>query len=88
MEIYLKRIKEFANSLDEEVFSSIEKSYLFKKLSKGSFLLKPGQICDGHFMIDKGIARMYYLHEGKEITTTIYFEGSVAISLDSYLLQK
>lgn len=88
MKTYLKRIKDFASRLDNEVLSSIEKSYEFKKFSKGSFLLKPGQICDGHYMIDKGIARMYYLHNGKEITTSIYFEGNVAISLDSYILQK
>lgn len=88
METYLKRIKDFASRLDNKVFTSIEEAYVFKKFAKGSFLLKPGQICDGHYMIDKGIARMYYLHNGKEITTDIHFSEDVAISLDSYILQK
>ena len=88
MNPYLQKIKNFAEHLSDEVRESIERTYSHKKYTKGEFLLKPGQVCDGHFMIDKGIARMYSLHDGKEITTAIYFEGGVAISFDSYILQK
>lgn len=88
METYLIRIKNFTSNLSEEAFSAIKAAFVRKSYSKGAYLLKPGQICDGHFIIDKGIARKYYLHGDKEITSNIYFEGSVAISLDSYILQK
>lgn len=73
--------------MDGEVHAEIEKAYVDCTFKKGTFLLKPGQVCTGHYMITEGIARKYFKCKEKEITSSIYFEGSVAISLDSYILQ-
>ncbi|KAA2217222.1 Crp/Fnr family transcriptional regulator [Maribacter flavus] len=59
-----------------------------KKFTKGSCLLKPGQICTSHILVKKGIARKFYKHNDKEITTEIYFHDDVAVSLDSYIMRK
>lgn len=87
MESYIKRIKEFANNLDVEILSELEKIYVSKKFIKGAHLLKPGQICSGHILIENGIARKYFSHKEKEITSEIYFDDDVAISIDSYIMQ-
>ena len=34
------------------------------------------------------MARKYYLNDGKEITTELYFDNDIAVSFDSYCLQK
>ena len=41
-----------------------------------------------HLLNRKGIARKFYKHKDKEITTEIYFHDDVAIALDSYSMQK
>lgn len=88
MNPYIKRIKDASNNLDPEIFREIEKAFVDKSFSKGSYLLRPGQICKSHLLIREGIARKYYKYNDKEVTTEIYFHEDVAISLDSYIMQK
>jgi CRP-like cAMP-binding protein len=88
MNPYIKRIKDLSLKLSPEVLMELEKGFVDKKFSKGSYLLRPGQICNSHFLIKEGIARKFYKHSDKEITTEIYFHDDVAISLDSYIMQK
>ena len=88
MSPYIKRIKDLSNNLDPEISMELEKAFVDKKFSKGSYLLRPGQICTSHLLIRKGIARKFYKHRDKEITTEIYFHDDVAIALDSYIMQK
>lgn len=88
MNPYIKRIKEASRQLDPEVQTEMEAGFVNKRYSKGACLLRPGQTCTAHFLIQEGIARKYYLHQDREITTEIYFHDDVAISLDSYIMQK
>ena len=67
MKPYLQRIKEFANNLDKEIISEIEKISVRRKFKKEAILLQPGQICYGHILIEDGIGRRYYYYHGKEI---------------------
>lgn len=88
MNPYIKRIKDSSNNLDHIILSELEKVFVDKKYAKGSYLLKPGQVCTSHLLIKEGIARKFYHHKNKEITTEIYFHDDVAVSLDSYIMQK
>lgn len=88
MDPYIKRIKDLSSELDFEIQSELESVFFQRQYSKGSYLLKPGQVCTAHILIGEGIARKYYLHGDKEITTEIYFHDDVAVSLDSYIMQK
>jgi CRP-like cAMP-binding protein len=88
MNPYIKRIKDASLRLDPEIFNELEEIFSVKKFKKGSFLLRPGQICTSHILFNEGIARKFYTNKNKEITTEIYFHDDVAISLDSYIMQK
>ncbi len=88
MNPYIKRIKDLSNHLDSQVRTELEGGFVDKKFSKGSYLLRPGQVCTSHFLVRKGILRKFYKHNDKEITSEIYFHDDVAISLDSYIMQK
>jgi CRP-like cAMP-binding protein len=88
MNPYIKRIKEASNKLDLKVLTELQEVFVDKKFSKGAYLLRPGQICTSHLLIKEGIARKYYFNDHKEVTTEIYFHDDVAVSLDSYILQK
>jgi len=88
MNPYIKRIKDLSRNMDPEILTEIEDIFIEQTFSKGSYLLRPGQICTSHLLIKTGIARKFYKHNDKEITTEIYFHDDVAISLDSYIMQK
>ncbi|MEQ8584125.1 MAG: hypothetical protein RIC30_00350 [Marinoscillum sp.] len=88
MNPYIARIKDLSNHLDPQVRSEMEGGFVDKKFSKRSCLLRPGQICTAHLLVKDGIARKYYRHHDKEITTEIYFHDDVAVSLDSYIMRK
>jgi len=87
MNPYIKRIKDSSNQLPLEVLAELEAVFVDKKFSKGSYLLRPGQVCTSHLLIKEGIARKFYTCNDKEITTEIYFHDDVAVSLDSYIMQ-
>lgn len=88
MNPYIQRIKDTSKRLSHQVMAELESGFVDKEFTKGTYLLRPGQICTSHLLIKEGIARKFYLHDDKEITTEIYFHDDVAISLDSYLMQK
>jgi len=88
MNPYIKRIKDLSSQLTPDIRTELEKGFVDERFSKGSYLLRPGQICMAHLLIKEGIARKFYNYKDKEITTEIYFHDDVAISLDSYIMQK
>lgn len=88
MDPYIKRIKDLSNSLDPQTQAELENGFVDKKFPKGSYLLKPGQVCTSHLLVKEGAARKFYKHNDKEITTEVYFHDDVAVSLDSYIMRK
>ncbi len=88
MNSYLGKINDFIARLDAETLSALHAISFERTCKKGDFLLRQDEVCKKSFWLEKGIARKFYLHDGKEITTEIYFEKDIAIALDSYCLQK
>jgi CRP-like cAMP-binding protein len=88
MNSQLEKINNFLESLDAETLGALNAISLKKTIKKGDFLLRQDEVCKKSYWIEKGIARKYYLNEGKEITTELYFENDIAVSFDSYSLQK
>ncbi|MEQ8337307.1 MAG: Crp/Fnr family transcriptional regulator [Cyclobacteriaceae bacterium] len=88
MNPYIKRIKELSKKMDPGILVEVERGFVEKEYAKGSFLLRVGQICSSHFLIQSGVARKFYRHNEKEITTEIYFHDDVAVSLDSYIMKR
>ncbi len=88
MNPYIKRIKDLSNRLDPQILAELEGGFFDKKFSKESYLLRPGQICTSHLLVKEGVARKFYKHNEKEITTEVYFHDDVAVSLDSYIMRK
>jgi CRP-like cAMP-binding protein len=84
----LEKINNFIEKLDKETLSALNELSIEKKFKKGDFLLRQDEICKRSYWIEKGMARKYYLNDGKEITTELYFENDVAVSFDSYCLQQ
>lgn len=58
------------------------------QVRKGTLLLKEGDICDKGFHIVKGMLRVFYLKDGKEITSRFAEEGDACISYWSFYKQE
>ena len=69
--------------LTEEIMEFMSSRTTFKKVSKGKFLLKPGDYCKDYYYIHKGILRSYINYEEREITIWINPEGEITTSIRS-----
>jgi CRP-like cAMP-binding protein len=87
-EIQLKKIDELIQNLDSETLSALENIRELKRYKKGEFLLHQDKLCRYSFWIEQGILRKFYWNDTKEITTELIFEHDIAVSFDSYVLQK
>lgn len=85
---YFHKIERHIDSLGQSAQEALTCSMAKRSYTKGDYLLQHGEVCKSSFLIEKGVARKYYLNEGKEITTELFFENDLAVSLQSYTLQK
>lgn len=54
----------------------------------GDIILKEGQVCNKACLVIKGLARSYYIIEGKDITSRFMDEGFIITSWISYYTQQ
>jgi CRP-like cAMP-binding protein len=47
--------------------------------------LRPGAVCHYLYFIEKGLTRTWYWKDGKEVTDWISVEGTIAVSIISFL---
>ncbi|MFC0182885.1 cAMP-binding domain of CRP or a regulatory subunit of cAMP-dependent protein kinases [Pseudarcicella hirudinis] len=66
------RIQEVLSGLIEEVH-----------LPKKHLLFEQGSICKDLYFIEKGAARIFYVKDGKDVTTSFGFEGRIVSAFDS-----
>ncbi|MCE2895561.1 MAG: Crp/Fnr family transcriptional regulator [Flammeovirgaceae bacterium] len=88
MKDYIDKINLHIENLDDETLISLETISKSKTFSKGEYLLKAGSVCTKSYWMESGIIRKFYRHQEREITTEFYFKDDLAISFDSYTLQK
>ena len=63
----------------------ISNRFKYKKVQKGDFLFRQGDICKDLVFVHKGCLRLYYLKNGVEISVWFAFEGSSAIEIHSFI---
>lgn len=66
----------------------IVKPFLTEKtLEAGEYLLEEGKICRHIAFIEKGLLRLYYLNDGKEVTNCFCKESTITCSYKSLITQ-
>jgi len=70
--------------LDTVTKESIKAFVQIEDLEKGYLLLKEGMVAHRIFFIQKGSARTFYDHNGKEVTSWFYREGQLLTSWSSF----
>ena len=59
-----------------------------KTIEQGDFLLRQGKISRNIAFIEKGLLRLYYLKDGKEVTNCFCRENSITTSYKSLITQQ
>lgn len=85
---YIKKIEQHLLTLDPSAQEALADSMTIRTYKKGEYLLRQGEVGRWSFLLVDGVARKFYLNNGKEITTELYFKNDLAVSLQSYALQK
>lgn len=87
MESFRRYLSHFPN-YKPELFEDIYPLLSIKEVKAGDYLLSHGRICREIFFIDRGLLRLYYLANGKEVTNCFCKEDSIATSYSSLITQK
>jgi CRP-like cAMP-binding protein len=88
MQTYIDKIKTLIENFDDATLKALTETSYSKTYSKGDYLLKADSICNKSYWVERGILRKFYIHNDKEVTTEFYFKDDLAISFESYTLQK
>jgi CRP-like cAMP-binding protein len=88
MKSHLGKINNLISRLTDEASAALESISLIQTVKKGDYLLRQGEVCRNSYLLKQGIARKYYLSNGKEITTELFFENDIAVAFDSYSTQE
>jgi len=74
-------------NLSEHEKAELQKLMPIKEFTKGTLLLREGQVAHDAYFILSGCIRSYYLRDGEDITTAFYTENESCASLYSFSKQ-
>lgn len=74
--------------LREDEWESLQQAFTFQFLKKGESLIRQGEICRQVSFINRGLLRMYYLVDGREISTGFMAESNYLSQYDSFLTRQ
>lgn len=80
---FLKQFPHYSEELFKELLPHLSKV----ELKANDYFLKEGQICKKLAFIEKGIVRIYYIYDGKEITKCFCRENNITCSYSSMITQ-
>lgn len=72
-------------ALSEESKAMLSAILVRHELPRGRTLIKPNTTCDQVYFIEQGLARTYYIKEGKDVTDWLAAEGDFVVSVISFL---
>ncbi|QHL89391.1 cyclic nucleotide-binding domain-containing protein [Nibribacter ruber] len=74
--------------MSSEAWGALSKALTRVEVSKNSFLVKEGTVCNNLYFLEKGCLRGYYNLDGKEITYWFSFEDNFVTSFYSFISRK
>lgn len=84
MEAFKKYIQQFPH-YKPHLFDEVLPYLSSKKIEAGEYFLEEGKVCRNIAFIEKGLMRLYYLNDGKEVTTCFCKENTITCSYKSLI---
>ncbi len=73
--------------LEKGVLDELVKNTQTKTFKKGEYILKDGQVCRHLFFINHGLAKSFFMKDGKEFIMRFFAEDFMFSVFDSYVQQ-
>ncbi len=77
--------KTLVPAITDESWDAMEEYLTIQHLKKGDFFIRKGEICRHVCFINKGLMRLFYLEDGKEICTAFITENDFISEYASFL---
>lgn len=87
MKAFQNFLKQFPH-YSEDLFEQLSPYLSIRQLEKNDYFLREGQTCKQLAFIEKGLVRIYYIHDGKEITKCFCRENNITCSYSSMITQE
>ncbi|RFS21744.1 Crp/Fnr family transcriptional regulator [Chitinophaga silvatica] len=87
MDSFLAFVGNYVN-LKPEAKQALRAIIIREEFSKGHILTSAGTICRYIWFIEQGLARTFYIKDGKDVTDWISPENTISCSLVSFLTQR
>lgn len=86
MEAFQAFLRHFPH-FQPEVFAAVRPFLSIREINAGDFFLRSGNVCRHIAFVEKGLLRIFYLHDGKEITKCFCKAGTISTSYSSMITQ-
>ena len=80
----LKQVINDITPVSDQSFSFLKGITHIKPLEKNDFVLKQDAICRHIYFVEKGMVRIYYLKDGRDITEWFAYDQNFCFSIISY----
>ena len=87
MEAFNRFLKQFPH-YTPKAFELVRPYLMIKNISAGDYFLQEGKVCRSIAFIEEGFMRLYYLHDGKEVTNCFCKENTITTSYSSLITQQ
>ena len=81
---YLHNISKLSDDTKSDLVTCL-KTFVFEK---NQTILKQGQVCNYLYFVDKGVLRLFYYRDGKDITDYFATEQNIIGGIDSFFSRK
>lgn len=84
----LKNYLKYEAKLEEKTIALLDKLFDYNEFEKGHILLAEGSKSQKIFYVEKGLLRLYYNKDGKDITQMFFTEKMFYMPIESTLLKE
>ncbi|MDQ3843505.1 MAG: Crp/Fnr family transcriptional regulator [Bacteroidota bacterium] len=77
--------KNLVPALTDSEWMALQGILTVKQIRKGEYIIKEGQVCNHVLFINKGLVRLFYNANGKEISVGFFPENSYVSEYESFL---
>ena len=74
--------------LPNNIIQAVDSVWKYQELPKGTQLLKEGSLSQKVFFVEKGLLRLYYVKDGKDITHYFFSEKNTYVPIENVFLKQ